>query len=419
MTVSTLPVAVAGDDGDLEYSHSSWPANGGTFINTAAYANGVVAAKSLYLGTYYNAVALLRFNTGAIPDDATITGVVLKLYIESKLDSADNYGLVGDYYDFGGEPTVAGDWIETATSIFTAIDIGSLTATAQNNITLTNLSGINKTGYTGIRLTLTGGTPTTLNSVRVGKHESSQPAVLEVTYTGGTGPTTVNIPIAVLTDDGYGWRQDNVYATAAGGGGTYVNSPNETVLTPSKSYFAPTYYLQVPLLRFDTSGIPVGATIESAKLQLYMTSKSITNIGYKMLVEYFAFDGEPTISSDWVLTAGSPCAAAIDPASVTAGVVLEIPLTVLTGINPGGYTGFRFTMDAGGAIPPTGGNYLQFAAYDNTTYQEPRLEVVYTVTSLDSVLPDADVVTTGWTTAPLFSKINDASDSTVIQATAV
>lgn len=38
--------------------------------------------------------------------------------------------------------------------------------------------------------------------------------------------------------------------------------------------------------------------------------------------------------------------------------------------------------------------------------------------TLDSCLPDADVVTTGWSTAPLFSKVNDASDATVIQATA-
>lgn len=37
---------------------------------------------------------------------------------------------------------------------------------------------------------------------------------------------------------------------------------------------------------------------------------------------------------------------------------------------------------------------------------------------LDSVLPDADVITTGWTTTPLYSKINDGSDATVIQATA-
>ena len=38
---------------------------------------------------------------------------------------------------------------------------------------------------------------------------------------------------------------------------------------------------------------------------------------------------------------------------------------------------------------------------------------------LDQIRPDADTVTTGWTTTPLYSKINDSSDATVIQATAV
>ena len=35
-----------------------------------------------------------------------------------------------------------------------------------------------------------------------------------------------------------------------------------------------------------------------------------------------------------------------------------------------------------------------------------------------TLLPDADVVTTGWTTTPLFSKLNDSTDATVITATA-
>lgn len=35
-----------------------------------------------------------------------------------------------------------------------------------------------------------------------------------------------------------------------------------------------------------------------------------------------------------------------------------------------------------------------------------------------TLLPDADVTTTGWTTAPLYSKLNDSSDATIITATA-
>lgn len=38
--------------------------------------------------------------------------------------------------------------------------------------------------------------------------------------------------------------------------------------------------------------------------------------------------------------------------------------------------------------------------------------------SAQTLLPDADVTTTGWATAPLFSKLNDGSDATVITATA-
>lgn len=38
---------------------------------------------------------------------------------------------------------------------------------------------------------------------------------------------------------------------------------------------------------------------------------------------------------------------------------------------------------------------------------------------LQDLFPDADIATTGWTVTPLFSKVNDSSDATVIQATAV
>lgn len=37
---------------------------------------------------------------------------------------------------------------------------------------------------------------------------------------------------------------------------------------------------------------------------------------------------------------------------------------------------------------------------------------------IQTLLPDADVTTTGWTTAPLYSKLNDGTDATIITATA-
>jgi hypothetical protein len=37
---------------------------------------------------------------------------------------------------------------------------------------------------------------------------------------------------------------------------------------------------------------------------------------------------------------------------------------------------------------------------------------------MQTILPDADVTTTGWTATPLHSKLADSSDATVITATA-
>jgi hypothetical protein len=42
----------------------------------------------------------------------------------------------------------------------------------------------------------------------------------------------------------------------------------------------------------------------------------------------------------------------------------------------------------------------------------------FAAAAAQTLLPDADLATAGWTTAPLFSKVNDSSDATIITATA-
>jgi len=71
---------------------------------------------------------------------------------------------------------------------------------------------------------------------------------------------------------------------------------------------------------------------------------------------------------------------------------------------------------AGAAGAKTIGGQWDSAAFNGIAWNGIALKA--TAITLDTVLPDADVTTTGWSTAPLFSKINDASDATVIQATA-
>lgn len=152
-TFSTL----AGNDGTGFYQHTAWPPNPGTWFGDAA--TELWVAKSLAATIYSADITCLRWDTSSIPDNATITAALVQLYTISKVDS-DNYSIVGDYYDFGGEPTVAGDWIETASpSIFSAADLSSVPTGVVNEVELTDLSGISKTGITGIRLTLSTGTP--------------------------------------------------------------------------------------------------------------------------------------------------------------------------------------------------------------------------------------------------------------------
>jgi hypothetical protein len=86
---------------------------------------------------------------------------------------------------------------------------------------------------------------------------------------------------------------------------------------------------------------------------------------------------------------------------------------------PGGtperYKGILATYSSSGDAPDPWP-----AASDSASTQEPSMYVEYTAAaSPQSLRPDADTTTTGWTSTPLFSKINESSaDGTVITATA-
>lgn len=61
--------------------------------------------------------------------------------------------------------------------------------------------------------------------------------------------------------------------------------------------------------------------------------------------------------------------------------------------------------------------YAYVAVYE-TALSDARILAHYQAAAGQVLLPDADNATGGWTTAPLFSKLNDSSDATVITATA-
>ncbi len=95
---------------------------------------------------------------------------------------------------------------------------------------------------------------------------------------------------------------------------------------------------------------------------------------------------------------------------------------------------FLFRVEAGGAHSVYGkasaGAWTLIGTFVDNTYTSGTFAWGSTATGTGAannfgggalgqvVLPDADVTTTGWTTAPLFSKVNDSSDATVVTATA-
>lgn len=64
------------------------------------------------------------------------------------------------------------------------------------------------------------------------------------------------------------------------------------------------------------------------------------------------------------------------------------------------------------------GTYNSAPTWSADDYWNAHTMTFKTGVTLDTVLPDGDITTSGWSTAPLYSKINDSSDATVITATA-
>jgi hypothetical protein len=162
-TVSPLAGA---DDGGAQYSSTSWPANGGTFSATSSGREYVIKSLASGSGVYDQFWYCIRFNMDSpiigsvIPVGNPITAADLLLTIApGEIYNTHNiYNLEGGFYDYGGQPMVPADWVLVEPAPCFSVPLSSLSS-GLNTIPLTALGGINKTGYTGIRLNLSAGTP--------------------------------------------------------------------------------------------------------------------------------------------------------------------------------------------------------------------------------------------------------------------
>jgi hypothetical protein len=174
---STFITTVVAEDGEVSATAAN---TSGTTITVARRPSGV-------------SNGVLRFDTSALPDNATVTVATLRLYVIAKGD-ADNRGLAGEWYT--AFPVDAADYSAvSANSALNGYDITALPTGAYANLALQNLSNVSKTGSTGVRLHINGAAPSGDNSVQVSSLEgvSTQRPQLVVTYTVSS-PTPTPTP---------------------------------------------------------------------------------------------------------------------------------------------------------------------------------------------------------------------------------
>ena len=184
-TTVTFSVGAGGDDGDVNISGAQsggYPPTGTAAANSSGTL--LTAGRRLAFGNYQVLTSLLRFDTSSLPDNATVTSVKLRGYLTSVAD-ADDRTLIGEWYSASSWPIDAGDWTLTpASNALTGTDIGTLTKNTTAELTLANPANLSLTGYSALRLGISGGQPNGDNHVQFASLEHSQPEPqLIVAYT--------------------------------------------------------------------------------------------------------------------------------------------------------------------------------------------------------------------------------------------
>jgi hypothetical protein len=183
-TTVAFSVGAGGDDGNVGASSAPlYPPS----VAAVGSSSGSVftAGRRFVFGGYDVYTGLVRFDTSSLPDDATVTGATLRLFVTRTAD-ADGRNFVGEWYDAASWPIDGGDYALSSTgSALSGADVTLIRAGASNDFALSGLGSVSKTGLTGLRLHVDGGQPTGDNVVQVASSENSsypKPQLI-ITYT--------------------------------------------------------------------------------------------------------------------------------------------------------------------------------------------------------------------------------------------
>jgi len=193
-----------------------------------------------------------------------------------------------------------------------------------------------------------------------------------------TGPVMVTFSIAAGSDDGDVAMNNMGASTAYPPSGTPdPSSSNNTFGARRAGPIAGGYEVRAGLIRFDTSTIPVGATLTTASLRLFVTGATSTN-GRNLVAEWYNGATWPVDGSDYAPAASNDASTGTAIGALGVNAFNTLPLQNLGSISRSGYTTIRLHVDGG---QPSGENLVFFAAYEGGPSQAAQLVVTYTTGS--------------------------------------
>lgn len=187
MPTLTFPITASANDKTVTATGSSYPPTGTPSHD--ATGTSILVDKSFGAGPVYSLyTGNLKWVTSSLGAGANVTSATLRIFVvTSGIVNADSRSLTAEWHVFDG---TASDWTSTVgTSANAGVTLASLTANSTNDIPLTNLSNVSRTGTTGLRLHISGGAPTGNNDLYIASYDDStapEPQLI-ITYSLGGG----------------------------------------------------------------------------------------------------------------------------------------------------------------------------------------------------------------------------------------
>jgi PKD repeat protein len=181
------------DEGHVSKTGSSYPPSSCTGWTDNSSTIDTERATNAKGDQFWTTNGFMSWDTSSLPDSASVTGATLKFYARSK-SNYESRSLTADWYS--AWPIDCADFSETAqTTAIPGLPLADIPVTSDKIVQLSgSATGVSRLGRTGLRTHISGGQPTTGNSLAIwqfGNASNMPNPQLNVTYSLPSGPPTI------------------------------------------------------------------------------------------------------------------------------------------------------------------------------------------------------------------------------------